>query len=190
MRSIGFAVIACLLAGSLVGVGPSYGQEADTVVTEPAAPQPPPAQQPPPPPARKIPGINAEDPFPKGCIDCHVNMPERRLDTRFSTLLTEWSEKVDPGLLAKAQAAAPAGITLKGKHPSAASALHDIPARCLHCHGSQSKKAPPFERLMHSIHLTGGDESHFMTVFQGQCTFCHKLNLETGAWSIPSGPEP
>ena len=66
------------------------------------------------PPARGIPGLTEEDQFPRGCVDCHINMPERKQDERISTLMSGWAEKVEPGLLEKAQALAPAGITLKG----------------------------------------------------------------------------
>ena len=59
------------------------------------------------PPSRMIPGINAPDENPHACVDCHTKVPEQNLDARFSTLLAEWSEKVEPRLLAKAQAAAP-----------------------------------------------------------------------------------
>jgi hypothetical protein len=142
-----------------------------------------------PPPARKIPGVTAKDLFPRACVDCHINYVDMNLDTRFSTLLNRWREKPEPGLLAKAEASAPQGMTLKGKHPEAAGALKDIPAKCLACHGKGSKTAPPFANLIHSIHLTGGEENHFLTVFQGECTHCHKLNQKTGHWTIPSAPE-
>jgi len=141
------------------------------------------------PPAREIPGLTAEDKFPHGCVDCHINMPDRNQDERISTLMSKWNEKVEPELLERAQAVAPAGITLKGTHPIVPSALKDIPAVCLLCHGKISKKAPPLGQLLHVIHLSGGEDNHFLTIFQGECTYCHKMNKETGTWSIPSGPE-
>jgi hypothetical protein len=142
-----------------------------------------------PPPMRKIPGVTAEDGYPHGCVDCHINYVEMKRDTRFSTLTAEWSEKVEPGLLAKAQAAAPKGLTLRGKHPAVTAALKDIPAKCLVCHSKSSKTAPPFGDMMHEIHLTGGEQNFFLTIFQGECTYCHKLDMSTGHWTIPSGPE-
>jgi cytochrome c553 len=142
------------------------------------------------PPARMIPGITAPDDNAHACVDCHVNMPERNMDARFSTLLMQWSETVEPGLLAKAQASAPEGVKLVGKHPKViASTLSSIPAGCMVCHKKDSNRAPPFARMMHRIHLTGGPENHFLTIFQGECTYCHKLDAVTGQWSIPSGPE-
>lgn len=141
------------------------------------------------PPARQIPGLTAEDHFPNGCVDCHINMPERKQDERISTLMARWNKDAGPKLLKHAQAAAPAGVALKGKHPTATGSLKNIPAACMTCHGGRSKTAPPFATMLHAIHLSGGEENHFMTVFQGECTHCHKLNAGTGAWSTPSGAE-
>jgi hypothetical protein len=44
--------------------------------------------------------------------------------------------------------------------------------------------------MMHKIHLSGGEENRFLTVYQGECTHCHKFNVPTGLWSLPSAPEP
>ena len=144
---------------------------------------------PPLPPARQIPGITAEDQFPLGCVDCHLNYTDMNMDTRISTLMAQWTESVPPALLAKAQAAAPEGLTLKGKHPDVSSMMGNIPKSCLTCHGKTSKTAPPFARMLHALHLTGGDQSPYTTIFQGECTHCHKLSAANGEWSIPSGPE-
>jgi mono/diheme cytochrome c family protein len=141
------------------------------------------------PPARLIPGVTAPDLFPNSCIDCHINHPEMKMDARFSTQMALWNEKVDPALLAKAQAAAPEGMILKGKHPKTGVGFTNIPAQCINCHGRDSEGAPPFSRMMHLIHLTGGDQNRFLTLYHGECTNCHKLNLTTGRWAFPSGPE-
>jgi hypothetical protein len=142
-----------------------------------------------PPPARKIPGITIEDPYPHGCVDCHINYVDMKLDTRFSTLMKLWSEKAEPILVAKAQASAPNDLMLKGKHPNAVTALKDIPAECINCHDKESATAPPFANMIHNIHLIGGEKNHYLTMFQGECTYCHKLDLTTGRWTIPSAPE-
>lgn len=141
------------------------------------------------PPARKIPGITVADDHPLACVECHVNYPGMNLDVRFSTLIRRWNDTVDPALLAKAQASAPAGMNLRGKHPALTSGFDNIPAKCLTCHGRESKQAPPFTRMTHMIHLTGGDANHFLTLYQGECTYCHKLDVTTGQWAIPSAPE-
>jgi hypothetical protein len=138
--------------------------------------------------APRIPGINAPDPYPKACVDCHVNKPPT--DARLGPLMQQWmAGKVDPALLATVQGSAPAGLKLKGKHPDAADALEDVPAACAECHTDDSKKAPPLAGMVHRVHLVGGDKNHFITDYQGACTYCHKLNPATGAWSMPSGPE-
>lgn len=136
-----------------------------------------------------IPGITADDDFPAACISCHVVLPDG-VDVRLSTLMQQWRVEVDSILLAKAQAAAPAGLTLTGKHPEARESLQSIPSGCLTCHAAGATIAPPFNRLMHRIHLVGGGANHFVTMFQGECTHCHKLDPASGAWSIPAGPEP
>ena len=87
-------------------------------------------------------GNGAVDPYPTGCVSCHVLDKSKGKDSRLSVALKQWTAgKIEPGLLAKSKASAPAGLTLKGKHPAA-------------------------------------EDMH-----------CHKLNAQTGEWSMPSGPE-
>ena len=130
---------------------------------------------------RAIPGINAKDAYPAACVDCHVK------DMRLSTKLARWNGTADAKNLAAMQAFAPKGMTLKGKHPPVTG--KDIPASCLKCHAAMAKAAPPLAPLLHGIHLASGDQSDFVKQFQGECTYCHKLNKTTGTWSIPSGAE-
>ena len=144
---------------------------------------------PPAPTPRKIPGITAKDTHPKACIDCHVNHPEMNLDARLSTTVGGFTKQVDEKTLAKAKAAAADPSKIVGRHPVVDAAFKDIPNACRNCHRREFQAAPPFVRLMHAIHLVGGQENHFMTFYQGECTLCHKLDPKTGAWSIPSGAE-
>ncbi len=186
------AVILLAIGASAVLPSGASAQEATPApgVTPPAATASPPAATAAPPAAlRAIPGITAPDSFPRACVDCHVNLPEHKMDARLSTLLAQWSKSVEPGLLEKAEGAAPPGVTLKGRHPKLG-ALGSIPARCMKCHAAASKTAPPFRKLIHRIHLVGGEKNDYLTEFGGQCTYCHKLNEATGEWSIPSAPEP
>lgn len=141
------------------------------------------------PPARKIPGLTTDDKFPLVCVDCHIHMPELNKDERISSLMSKWNKKVESKLLDKAQAVAPNGVTLKGIHPMVPASLKNIPARCNACHSKTSKTASPLAALLHTIHLFGGEGNHFLTIFQGECTHCHKIDPKTGVWSIPSGPE-
>lgn len=104
-----------------------------------------------------------------------------------STALERWSKAVEPELLTKVEATLPVGRSLEGKHPSVG-ALAQVPAACIECH-SRTVAASPFAAMIHLIHLSDGEENHFMTVFGGRCTHCHKIDLETGRWSVPSGAE-
>lgn len=135
-------------------------------------------------------GNTAVDPNPDGCVGCHVLDKAKGVDHRLSVVLREWTAgKIEPGLLAKSKASAPAGLTLKGKHPATEDSLEDIPGACLDCHDAGSKKAPPFTRLLHLVHLVGGVNNSYVTTFKSDCMHCHKLNTQTGEWSMPSGPE-
>jgi hypothetical protein len=112
------------------------------------------------------------------------------MDVRLSTLMAGWQSGVGPELLAAAQAASAEGVTLSGRHPDPGESMMDVPAGCFECHGRDARTAPPFARMMHRVHLTGGETNHFVTMFGGACTHCHKLDPTTGAWSLPSGREP
>jgi hypothetical protein len=136
------------------------------------------------------PAAAAVDPYPNGCVDCHIVQKDSGADHRLSVALKNWTAgKIDADLLAKSKASAPAGLALKGKHPATEDALEDIPGACLDCHDGASKKAPPFGRLLHLVHLTGGTSNAFVTTFKSDCTHCHKLDSKTGEWALPSGPE-
>ena len=136
-----------------------------------------------------LPGITTPDKTPNGCVDCHRNNPEQKTDARLTTYMEKWRQGASPKLLAKAQAAAPEGTKLSGKHPDAASLIAVIPTDCLKCHSGNSKLAPPFKKLLHTIHLSGGKENSFLATYKGTCTNCHKLDQKTGAWSLGSGSE-
>ncbi|MBM2813891.1 MAG: hypothetical protein HW421_653 [Ignavibacteria bacterium] len=139
------------------------------------------------PPAREVPGLNSPDKYPKACVSCHINYPEMKTDARLSVLSVAWNTQVEPGLLAKSQAACNEGVTLKGKHPSKFNENTNIPQACITCHSKTSKNAPEMGKLMHTIHLTGKDNTYF-SWGNGDCTNCHKMD-KSGDWSIPSGKE-
>jgi len=141
------------------------------------------------PPARAIPGISAEDQFPGGCVDCHINYADLNLDERFSTLMAKWARKVDSAVLDVARELGGPGVKLVGVHPRVDAALQDIPAACFSCHESGASSVVSLVPLLHRIHLGGGSESVFLSVYQGECTHCHKLDGTTGQWRVPSGPE-
>ncbi len=134
--------------------------------------------------AREIPGITGKDVFPRGCVDCHTGKPGNPVP--LSAVIKSFSARVDPKDLARLQAFAPKGLTLKGKHPPVP--IKDVPANCFRCHAA-TKSAPPFAALIHGIHLTGGETNPFLTKFGGECTHCHKFNAANGQWSIGTGSE-
>jgi hypothetical protein len=144
---------------------------------------------PPPQKLPEIPGITTKDKTPYACVDCHKNYPERKMDARLSVILKKWQKEVDPKHLKKAQGVMESGFKLEGKHPNMEGLVKVIPDDCLMCHWRGAKKVPPFSKLLHAIHLVGGKDNHFMTMFQGQCTMCHKLDKSTGTWTIGSGTE-
>jgi hypothetical protein len=77
-----------------------------------------------------------------------------------------------------------------GRHPRLPDPIfRNVPAGCLTCHRDNQTNLPPLAPMIHAIHLTGAGENHYLTVFGGQCTNCHKFNAANGRWSIPSGPE-
>jgi hypothetical protein len=144
-----------------------------------------PASQPPLP---DVPGITTPDLKPNACVDCHKVYPGK-FDGRLTVALQSWINKTDDKLLALAQSTMPPGIKLEGKHPDVSKLVKVIPNDCLMCHGGHSKKVPAFKKLIHRIHLTGGKDNHFISHYQAQCTHCHKLDANTGTWSIGSGME-
>jgi len=113
------------------------------------------------------------------CVACHTG------PTAISALIANWVKGVDPKLLAKAQTAAPAGATLKGKHMNVASMVKSVPDGCIKCHNDKNKTAPAMSRLMHQIHLTGADNGFAKA--NGSCTSCHSLDAG-GTQTIVNGP--
>ncbi len=160
-----------LIPGGIYGVSAIHGQEQ----SKPALPD--------------IPGITTEDRTPRGCVDCHKNHPERNYDGRLTSVLKRWENGVRPEHFQKAKAAMPPTAALKGRHPAVQSFIEVIPDDCLMCHWSGAKVVPPFSKILHTIHLTGGRENHLITNLKGQCTHCHKLDETTGTWRMGSGLE-
>ena len=140
------------------------------------------------PPVGKGPGLNAQDPFPRACVDCHVYLPAEKRDLRLTTLLKHMSVKTEPSLLSRLSNITPGGKPLQGRHPEVNSSKLSIPADCISCHKENSSSAPPFAGMMHLIHLSG-ENNHYLALFQGECGFCHKFDTKIGAWTVPSSPE-
>jgi len=138
----------------------------------------------------EIPGLTVEDPFPRGCVDCHIDRPEAQMDVRISTRMRTWSEQVEAKVLERVQAIMTGTAKLSGRHPRLSEeSYQDIPANCMQCHSAAQNSVPRMGPMLHALHLIGAQENHFFTLFGGECTHCHKFEANTGTWSIPSGPE-
>ncbi len=139
---------------------------------------------------RQIPGITAKDPYPNGCVDCHV--AGKTGDMRISVLMAKYATAVPPGLLEKTKASSSAALAskIKGKHMAVPNVKANVPQSCMTaCHKKGSTLAPSFAQLMHTIHLQGGAQNTFLTRHQGECTACHKMDPKTGLWKIASAAE-
>ena len=135
-----------------------------------------------------IPGLTVEDRFPRACVDCHIVVPDSGMDERLSTKLR--AEQFNPTQLARIRAILPDPMKITGRHPRLPDPIfRNVPAGCLTCHRDNQANLPSLAPMIHAIHLTGGSENHYLTLFGGQCTNCHKFNATNGRWSIPSGPE-
>ncbi len=133
------------------------------------------------------PGPGAKDAFPNGCVDCHV--AGKDADMRLSVLVATWATAVPAGLVEKAKSASADPAKIKGKHSAVPAAKTNLPQTCTGtCHRQGSTMAPPFAKLLHTIHLVGSD-NRFLTAYHGDCTHCHKLDQKTGAWRLPTGNE-
>lgn len=135
------------------------------------------------------PDLDPGDHFPRGCVDCHVVLPADQRDVRLSTIMKKLSEQVDQRLMDRVANLVQGKSTLKGQHPTLRDSSLNIPADCLNCHRTGSNVAPSFADMMHVIHLSGGNDNHYLSLFQGNCRLCHKFNPQSGTFMVPSYTE-
>ena len=135
---------------------------------------------------RSIPGLTGPDTHPEACVSCHIEMNDIGLDARLSTTLGAWEHEVPDNVLEIAKDLSGSPDILRGKHPALALPLEDVPSSCIDCHAVASP-APPLGPLIHLIHYQGGESNHFLSVFGGECSLCHKMDWDTGTWRIPDG---
>lgn len=134
-------------------------------------------------------GLDNRDSFPRGCVDCHVVLPEEQRDVRISTIMKNLAERVDPRLQARLAKGATGKAGLHGRHPALLSDSLEIPAICQNCHRADSATVPPFAEMMHLIHLADSEDNHYISLFNGDCSFCHKFDPYAGTFSVPSHTE-
>lgn len=109
----------------------------------------------------QLPGINAEDKHPQGCVDCHNNEGDN--DYRLNVSLKEVAD-----------------------HPAIDSIVNTVPDDCNMCHGSYASK---LNTITHTAHYANPDENSFVAYYNGQCLECHTINTATGETGIKSGPK-
>jgi len=109
----------------------------------------------------QLPGINAEDQHPQGCVDCH-----RESDSRDSRL----------------------NVSLRkvAGHPPIDTIVNTVPDDCNMCHGSY---ASPLNTITHTAHYANTEENHFVSSYKGQCLECHSIDTSTGKTGVKSGPK-
>lgn len=111
-----------------------------------------------------LPGVTAKDPFPKGCVSCHIKTPkgdERRLS---------------------------ADIRKVKGHPDVSQMMKVIPKDCAMCHKGGPKPAP-INTAIHKAHYSKQSASLFVKQFGGSCLACHAMDAKTGAVTVKSGPK-
>ena len=112
------------------------------------------------------------------------------MDVRLSVQMGRWTEHVPETVLERLRPLLAGGAELSGRHPRLPATIYeDIPESCTSCHSGEREAVPALAPMLHALHLTGGADNHFITLFGGACTLCHKLDAETGRWYVPSGPE-
>ncbi len=109
----------------------------------------------------KLPGINAEDEHPQGCVDCHTAGDGR--DSRLNVSLEE----------------------LEG-HPPVDNIVKTVPDDCMMCHGANASN---LSTITHASHYQNPEENYFVANYDGQCLECHSLNIESGRMSVKNGPK-
>ena len=109
-----------------------------------------------------LPGINAKDNLPNGCVDCHKK--DGANDYRLNTALKE----------------------IKG-HPDITKIVKTLPADCALCHKGGAGKAASIAQVAHEFHYKDAAKNVFVTVYGGQCLNCHALTADNGTMRVKSG---
>jgi hypothetical protein len=110
-----------------------------------------------------LPGINAPDNQPKGCVDCHVNAGGK--DFRLTVVLN----------------------SLKGGHPDVAKIVKNVPTDCLKCHFA-SAKAPVLGSMVHRNHYSNMTDNDFLVTDKGACLSCHLVDTKSGKIAVKNAP--
>lgn len=111
-------------------------------------------------PSLTVPGVNAKDDLPKGCVDCHVK-----------------SGSTDSTILAGMKK-----LIAAGTHPKAPDTMVDELKDCYGCHKAGAA-AGTVGTVVHVSHFTGKDNA-FVKAYSGNCTWCHSVDLTKGVVGV------
>ncbi len=114
------------------------------------------------PPLPVLPGINAKDPYPQGCVSCHVKSGSS--DLRIPSYLKSVKD-----------------------HPDITTLVKVVPDDCIKCH-KEGGVAKPQNQIDHLAHFSNPDKNFFVTGFTGSCLNCHALDA-SGQMKAKSGPK-
>lgn len=112
--------------------------------------------------AKSVPGLTGKDPYPNGCVSCHVKSAGR--DTRLNVDLKK----------------------IKG-HPNVAGIVKTAPTDCAKCHAANSPNA--ISIVLHRAHFGKMGKSVFVQKFGGNCLSCHSFDPKTSRMKVKSGPK-
>ncbi len=110
-----------------------------------------------------LPGINAPDSQPKGCVDCHVKTATK--DFRLTAVLD----------------------SIKGGHPDVAKMVKNVPMDCLKCHYA-SQMAPVLGSMVHRNHYQNQSNNDFLISDKGSCLSCHTVDTTSGKIAVKNAP--
>ena len=110
-----------------------------------------------------LPGINVEDKYPNGCVDCHANTADA--DYRLNTELKN----------------------LEG-HPDITAIVKTVPKDCSMCH-KPGVPAGALTGITHVDHYQEPGENVFVQQYEGSCLACHAIDTGTGDVSMKNGPK-
>jgi len=110
-----------------------------------------------------LPGINAPDNQPKGCVDCHVKTATR--DFRLTAVLA----------------------SIPGGHPDVEKLVKNVPMDCLKCHYA-SQMAPVLGSMVHRNHYRNLVDNDFLITDKGSCLSCHTVDTQSGSIAVKNAP--
>lgn len=105
---------------------------------------------------------SAGDMYPEGCVSCHVESETG--DMRIGTLLQALGHKKVDRM------------------------VETVPTDCLECH-SEDGGFPPLWEFIHPIHFEDPANNKFVVDYEGKCTHCHAMDVDTGEVTLKSGPK-